>query len=115
MGGGEVRLFCKLDEAGESLIRVAMGQMNLSARGYHRVLKLARIIVDLRGVNRSRRRIWRRRCSIDPKAFRSWARWKGSNSWLCVGASCAGVVPANAGLGLSDRAENDDRSSNYSS
>ncbi len=44
---GEVRQFCKLDEAGESLIRAAMGQMNLSARGYHRVLKLARTIADL--------------------------------------------------------------------
>ena len=46
---GEVRLFCKLDDAGESLIRAAMGQMNLSARGYHRVLKLARTIADLAG------------------------------------------------------------------
>jgi len=45
----EVRQFCKLDEAGESLIRSAMGQMNLSARGYHRVLKLARTIADLVG------------------------------------------------------------------
>jgi len=45
----EVRQFCKLDEAGESLIRAAMGQMNLSARGYHRVLKLARTIADLVG------------------------------------------------------------------
>ncbi len=45
----EVRQFCKLDEAGESLIRAAMGQMNLSARGYHRVLKLARTIADLAG------------------------------------------------------------------
>lgn len=44
---GEVRQFCKLDEAGEGLIRAAMGQMNLSARGYHRVLKLARTIADL--------------------------------------------------------------------
>jgi len=43
----EIRQFCKLDEAGESLIRAAMGQMNLSARGYHRVLKLARTIADL--------------------------------------------------------------------
>jgi len=43
----EVRQFCKLDEAGESLIRAAMAQMNLSARGYHRVLKLARTIADL--------------------------------------------------------------------
>ncbi len=49
MNVGEVRKFCKLDAAGESLIRAAMGQMNLSARGYHRVLKLARTIADLAG------------------------------------------------------------------
>jgi magnesium chelatase family protein len=43
----EVRKFCKLDEAGDSLVRAAMSQLNLSARGYHRVLKLARTIADL--------------------------------------------------------------------
>ena len=43
----EVRKFFKLDEAGDSLIRAAMSQLNLSARGYHRVLKLARTIADL--------------------------------------------------------------------
>ncbi len=46
---GEIRQFCKLEAAGESLVRAAMGQMNLSARGYHRVLKLARTIADLAG------------------------------------------------------------------
>ena len=46
---GEVRQFCKLDEAGDSLVRQAMSQLNLSARGYHRVLKLARTIADLAG------------------------------------------------------------------
>jgi magnesium chelatase family protein len=45
----EVRKFCKLDEAGDSLVRAAMSQLNLSARGYHRVLKLARTIADLAG------------------------------------------------------------------
>jgi magnesium chelatase family protein len=45
----EVRKFCKLDEAGDSLVRAAMNQLNLSARGYHRVLKLARTIADLAG------------------------------------------------------------------
>lgn len=45
----EVRKFCKLDEAGDSLIRAAMSQLSLSARGYHRVLKLARTIADLMG------------------------------------------------------------------
>jgi magnesium chelatase family protein len=43
----EVRKFCKLDEAGDSLVRAAMSQLNLSARRYHRVLKLARTIADL--------------------------------------------------------------------
>jgi len=46
---GEVRKFCKLDEAGDSLVRQAMSQLDLSARGYHRVLKLARTIADLAG------------------------------------------------------------------
>jgi magnesium chelatase family protein len=45
----EVRKFCKLDETSESLMRSAMSQMNLSARAYHRVLKLARTIADLAG------------------------------------------------------------------
>jgi magnesium chelatase family protein len=45
----EIRKYCKLEPAGEALVRAAMGQMNLSARGYHRVLKLARTIADLAG------------------------------------------------------------------
>ncbi|GAB4483919.1 MAG: YifB family Mg chelatase-like AAA ATPase [Anaerolineales bacterium] len=45
----EVRQFCKLDEAGDHLIRAAMSQLNLSARAYHRILKLARTIADLAG------------------------------------------------------------------
>ena len=59
----EIRQFCKLDEAGESLIRAAMRQMNLSARGYHRVLKLARTIADLAGSEPilAAPRIWRKR------------------------------------------------------
>jgi len=50
MGPGDVLRFCKLDEAGRVLIRQAMQQLQLSARGYHRVLKLARTIADLEGV-----------------------------------------------------------------
>lgn len=46
---GEVRQFCQLQDEGKSLMRSAMTQLNLSARGYHRVLKLARTIVDLAG------------------------------------------------------------------
>jgi len=46
---GEIRQFCKLQDEGQSLMRVGMTQLNLSARGYHRVLKLARTIADLAG------------------------------------------------------------------
>ncbi len=38
---------CKLDEASQNLMRAAMQQMHLSARAYHRILKLARTIADL--------------------------------------------------------------------
>jgi magnesium chelatase family protein len=44
---GEIREFCQIDSAGQSLMRAAMTQLNLSARAYHRVLKLARTIADL--------------------------------------------------------------------
>ena len=46
---GEIRQFCKLPEDVQSLMRAAMSQLNLSARAYHRILKLARTIADLAG------------------------------------------------------------------
>jgi magnesium chelatase family protein len=46
---GEVRQFCKLQDEGQSLMRAAVTQLNLSARAYHRILKLARTIADLAG------------------------------------------------------------------
>ena len=46
---GEIRQFCKLQDEGQSLMRAAMTQHNLSARAYHRILKLARTIADLAG------------------------------------------------------------------
>ena len=45
----EVRKFCPLQDEGQSLMRAAMNQLNLSARAYHRILKLARTIADLAG------------------------------------------------------------------
>lgn len=45
----EVRQFCLLDAGGTSLMKSAMSQLQLSARGYHRVLKLSRTIADLAG------------------------------------------------------------------
>jgi magnesium chelatase family protein len=52
MGPAEVQAFCPLDEQGRTLMRTAAQQMLLSARAYHRVLKLARTIADLAGEER---------------------------------------------------------------
>ncbi len=49
MGAAEIRAHCQLDGAGQALMKAAVRQLNLSARGYHRVLKLARTIADLAG------------------------------------------------------------------
>jgi len=46
---GEIRKFCQLQDEGQSLMRSAMSQLQLSARAYHRILKLARTIADLAG------------------------------------------------------------------
>ncbi len=52
MGPAEVRQFCELDETGRSLLRTAAQQLQLSARTYHRLLKVARTIADLAGSER---------------------------------------------------------------
>ncbi|MDW8326626.1 MAG: YifB family Mg chelatase-like AAA ATPase [Anaerolineales bacterium] len=52
MRPAEVRTYCPLDEAGTALIKAAMTQLGLSARAFHRVLKLARTIADLAGSER---------------------------------------------------------------
>ena len=46
---GEIRQFCGLQAESQSLMRATMSQLNLSARGYHRILKLVRTIADLAG------------------------------------------------------------------
>ena len=52
LGSRQVDAFCKLDEAGAKLLRDTMLQWHWSARGYHRVLKVARTIADLAGTER---------------------------------------------------------------
>src|SRR5271157_4187440 len=49
MGSRELKQFCVLDEATMELIKFAMADLNLSARAYDRVLKVARTIADLAG------------------------------------------------------------------
>ncbi len=43
----EIKKYCQIDSAGESLLRKYVNSGKLSARGYHRVLKVARSIADL--------------------------------------------------------------------
>ncbi|NJD57945.1 MAG: ATP-binding protein, partial [Anaerolineae bacterium] len=52
MRPAEVRQFCDLDDTSRTLMRSAMSQLQLSARAYHRILKLARTIADLGGSER---------------------------------------------------------------
>ena len=49
MGPAEVQRYCQLKETGKNLMQAAVRQMDLSARAYHRVLKLALTIADLAG------------------------------------------------------------------
>lgn len=42
-----IKIFCKLDERSETLLRSAITRFNLSGRAYDRILKLARTIADL--------------------------------------------------------------------
>ncbi len=47
MGAKEVQIFCPLSEDVKTLLTKATDRLHLSARGYHRIFKLARTIADL--------------------------------------------------------------------
>ena len=49
MGPKEIKEHCKLDAECENLLRAAMQELSLSARGHDRILKVARTIADLAG------------------------------------------------------------------
>ncbi|MCE2404351.1 MAG: YifB family Mg chelatase-like AAA ATPase [Dehalococcoidia bacterium] len=49
MGPEEVWSFCQTEENATGLLQSAMKQLDLSARGFHRILKLSRTIADLAG------------------------------------------------------------------
>jgi magnesium chelatase family protein len=52
MGTRELKEFCDLDAATKELLQFAMTDLNLSARAYDRILKVARTISDLNGSER---------------------------------------------------------------
>jgi magnesium chelatase family protein len=47
LGSLEIDQHCTTDEAGLALLKTAVNRMGLSARAYHRILKVARTIADL--------------------------------------------------------------------
>ncbi len=49
MGAAEVWKICNLDNAARSLLQTATNQLNLSARAFHRIVKVSRTIADLDG------------------------------------------------------------------
>ena len=52
MGPEEIKKYCVIDNRTKDLLRGAVNQLHLSARAYHRVLKLARTITDLSGLEK---------------------------------------------------------------
>ncbi|CAN1563390.1 COG0606 Predicted ATPase with chaperone activity [Flavobacteriaceae bacterium] len=50
MSSKQIRVHCELDDASLQLLKTAMERLNLSARAFDRILKVARTIADLEGV-----------------------------------------------------------------
>jgi len=49
MSSDQIKTFCQLDEQCQQLLKNAVSALKLSARGYHRIIKIARTIADLSG------------------------------------------------------------------
>lgn len=49
MGASDIRHYCEPEPAAKQLLNTTLRQMQLSARAYHRILKLSRTIADLAG------------------------------------------------------------------
>lgn len=50
MESRDIRKFCRVDEKGEALLKMAITKLGLSARAFDRILKVSRTIADLAGV-----------------------------------------------------------------
>jgi len=54
LGTREIDRHCCTDKEGDQLLRHALARLMLSARAYHRVLRVARTIADLAGDSMTR-------------------------------------------------------------
>ncbi len=55
MSGKQVKLYCQLDADADALLHQAMMELGLSARGFNKILKIARTIADLEGTRAVRK------------------------------------------------------------
>jgi magnesium chelatase family protein len=51
MSAKDVAAFCRTTTVGKDVLHTGMRQLHLSARAYHRVLKVSRTIADLDGAD----------------------------------------------------------------
>ena len=49
MATGDVEKYCKLDSSAADMLKMAMTELNFSARAYNRIIKVARTIADMAG------------------------------------------------------------------
>lgn len=49
LSGRQIETYCRMDDEGEELLRMAFGKVRLSARALHRILKVSRTIADMDG------------------------------------------------------------------
>lgn len=56
LSASQIQCYCKIDTAGEVLLEQAFARLKLTARGYNRILKVARTIADLDGEEQITRR-----------------------------------------------------------
>ena len=47
MGPRDLKKYCRVSGSADALLKTAISRLRLSARAYHRVLKIARTIADL--------------------------------------------------------------------